>query len=332
MHSERNVVKRVSGARSVPAIVDPETGVTMSEARTSWSTWSPPTPREVPEMVDFDVVSLPETDHVAEGDAAPDFHPTRSSARSTGRTARSARPSTGRRSCCSTRWTAPFRRRISTTRSTTTAGPTTWTSSASRSRHRTPTSACSPSAPTASGSSDPGADVIDAYGLAHDIDGMTGIAETRPAVFLLDADRTVEYAWVASEHPEFPRRRGHRRRDRSARRLIRSGTPGCPHAIPHTSLFRDRHERIPVTKDTDTLRRAAEAVADGDLVVYPTETVYGLGGDALDPTAVERVFDLKGRERSTRSRSASRASTPRSATRSPPSSRSRSPGRSSPAQ
>ncbi|ACM56007.1 L-threonylcarbamoyladenylate synthase [Halorubrum lacusprofundi] len=53
-----------------------------------------------------------------------------------------------------------------------------------------------------------------------------------------------------------------------------------------------------MTKDTDTLRRAAEAVADGDLVVYPTETVYGLGGDALDPTAVERVFDLKGRERS----------------------------------
>jgi translation factor SUA5 len=53
-----------------------------------------------------------------------------------------------------------------------------------------------------------------------------------------------------------------------------------------------------VTTDSDTLRRAAEAVADGDLVVYPTETVYGLGGDALDPTAVERVFDLKGRERS----------------------------------
>ena len=32
MHSARNVVKRVSGARSVPALVDRETGVTMSES------------------------------------------------------------------------------------------------------------------------------------------------------------------------------------------------------------------------------------------------------------------------------------------------------------
>ena len=57
----------------------------------------------------------------------------------------------------------------------------------------------------------------------------------------------------------------------------------------------------PVTRgggrlDAD-VRRAAAAAADGDLVVYPTETVYGLGGDALDPDAVERVFELKGRDR-----------------------------------
>ena len=52
--------------------------------------------------------------------------------------------------------------------------------------------------------SDPGAGVIEEYGLAHDIDGMTGVTESRPAVLLLDADRTVEHAWVASEHPEFP--------------------------------------------------------------------------------------------------------------------------------
>ena len=52
--------------------------------------------------------------------------------------------------------------------------------------------------------SDPAAGVIEEYGLAHDIDGMTGVTESRPAVFLLDADRTVEYAWVADEHPAFP--------------------------------------------------------------------------------------------------------------------------------
>ncbi len=32
MHADRNVVKRVSGARTVPAIVDENTGVTMSES------------------------------------------------------------------------------------------------------------------------------------------------------------------------------------------------------------------------------------------------------------------------------------------------------------
>ena len=32
MHAERNVVKRISGKRTVPAIVDPNTGVTMSES------------------------------------------------------------------------------------------------------------------------------------------------------------------------------------------------------------------------------------------------------------------------------------------------------------
>lgn len=45
------------------------------------------------------------------------------------------------------------------------------------------------------------------------------------------------------------------------------------------------------------IERAGAAVADGDLVVYPTETVYGLGADALDPAAIERVYETKGRPR-----------------------------------
>ncbi|SDY00007.1 redoxin domain-containing protein [Halobellus clavatus] len=52
--------------------------------------------------------------------------------------------------------------------------------------------------------SDPAADVAEAYGIEHDLDGMSGVTEPRPAVFLLEEDRTVQYAWVASEWPAFP--------------------------------------------------------------------------------------------------------------------------------
>jgi peroxiredoxin len=52
--------------------------------------------------------------------------------------------------------------------------------------------------------SDPANGVAEAYGIATEMDGMTGIAEPRPAVFVLDTDRTIEYAWVATEWPDFP--------------------------------------------------------------------------------------------------------------------------------
>lgn len=52
--------------------------------------------------------------------------------------------------------------------------------------------------------SDPGAGVAAQYGIEHDLDGMTGVTEHRPAVFLIDEDQTVQYAWVASEWPDFP--------------------------------------------------------------------------------------------------------------------------------
>lgn len=40
---------------------------------------------------------------------------------------------------------------------------------------------------------------------------------------------------------------------------------------------------------------AAEFLRDGELVAFPTETVYGLGADALQVRAVEKIFEAKGR-------------------------------------
>jgi len=49
--------------------------------------------------------------------------------------------------------------------------------------------------------------------------------------------------------------------------------------------------------DPGIVRRAADLVRRGGVIAYPTETAYGLGADALDREACERVFSLKGRER-----------------------------------
>lgn len=52
--------------------------------------------------------------------------------------------------------------------------------------------------------SDPQNEVAEQYGIVHDLDGMAGISEPRPAVFLLRANREIAYAWVAQEWPDFP--------------------------------------------------------------------------------------------------------------------------------
>jgi L-threonylcarbamoyladenylate synthase len=43
---------------------------------------------------------------------------------------------------------------------------------------------------------------------------------------------------------------------------------------------------------------AAELIRTGRLVAFPTETVYGLGANALEPAAVERIYEAKGRPHS----------------------------------
>ncbi len=43
------------------------------------------------------------------------------------------------------------------------------------------------------------------------------------------------------------------------------------------------------------IAQAAAAIQAGELVAFPTETVYGLGADALNEAAVKKVYQVKGR-------------------------------------
>ncbi len=52
-----------------------------------------------------------------------------------------------------------------------------------------------------------------------------------------------------------------------------------------------------IRPDGPGLERAAGLLRDGALVAFPTETVYGLGGDAKSDLAVARIFEAKGRPR-----------------------------------
>jgi len=52
------------------------------------------------------------------------------------------------------------------------------------------------------------------------------------------------------------------------------------------SIARDLQQQI---------QAAAEALRAGEVVAFPTETVYGLGADASNPAAVRKIFELKGR-------------------------------------
>ena len=54
-------------------------------------------------------------------------------------------------------------------------------------------------------------------------------------------------------------------------------------------LYNDDNRR------SEVMERAGEILKKGGLVAFPTETVYGLGGDALNPEASARIYAAKGR-------------------------------------
>lgn len=53
--------------------------------------------------------------------------------------------------------------------------------------------------------------------------------------------------------------------------------------------------RVPNTIEQEDLTKAAICLADGGLVAFPTETVYGLGADALNYDASKKIYEAKGR-------------------------------------
>lgn len=50
-----------------------------------------------------------------------------------------------------------------------------------------------------------------------------------------------------------------------------------------------------VNKDIEKIQEAARIINNGGIVAFPTETVYGLGANALDEEAVKKIFKAKGR-------------------------------------
>ncbi len=54
--------------------------------------------------------------------------------------------------------------------------------------------------------------------------------------------------------------------------------------------------RVLSTEDPKALETALAVLAVGGLVAFPTDTVYGLGALAFEATAIERIYDAKGRE------------------------------------
>ncbi|USZ66828.1 redoxin domain-containing protein [Halorussus salilacus] len=157
-------------------------------------------------MVDFEVVELPETDHVAEGDTAPDFTRPLVSGEYWEDASLSDLTDDGRVLLVFFPMNGAF--------------PATYVWNEIRDREwgsdDLTVVGVSISDPYAHKRlieergmdyrlfSDPQNGVAEEYGVVHDLDGMAGVTEPRPAVFLLDTDRTVEYAWVAEEWPDFP--------------------------------------------------------------------------------------------------------------------------------
>ncbi len=46
-------------------------------------------------------------------------------------------------------------------------------------------------------------------------------------------------------------------------------------------------------EDSEKIGQVGELIRRGGVIVYPTDTLYGLGGNPLDPEVIRRILDIK---------------------------------------
>jgi len=67
---------------------------------------------------------------------------------------------------------------------------------------------------------------------------------------------------------------------------------------PRTDRYSERIIRVdPLHPQPELLAKAADLIHRGGVIAFPTETYYGLGANALDRQAIERIYTIKGRDR-----------------------------------
>ena len=63
----------------------------------------------------------------------------------------------------------------------------------------------------------------------------------------------------------------------------------------HTQMWKIENPKDFTPHDREVLEKAAAIIRAGGLVAFPTETVYGLGANALDEAAAKKIYAAKGR-------------------------------------